>query len=455
MAFNITLTPGLKTGLDSLNTISRQIDQTNERLATGKKVNSPLDNALNFFLADSFSRRASGLSAIQDGIGLGINVISQANKAYDSIKTSLAQIEGTIRGALNTAGTQGRAVSTFQFRDPVTGAASASQLLAEAAAGTSGNRLQVGDTIQVNLVTISSTGFTATVGNANLGAIAAGTTVQNLLDNINVTATSTLNVAGQAARVTAYLNDAGNIVVENNIQGNDASGNTYALQFVVNTGAGTGAALNNTLTAFSFTGAVGANPTVSASSTATQTVTILGGNTNQATRASAAESFREVLNQIRNSALDAGFNGTNLLQGDNLRVGFNEDGTTSLTQQGRRIDSAALGFITDVVAAQVGDAARNFQSDRELNNALTKVRAAQSTVTGYQTSLTTNLNILTNRQDYTEFLVKNLNDSSDLLTVADINEEGANLTALQTRQQLAVTALGLASQSDQAILRLF
>ena len=44
---------------------------------------------------------------------------------------------------------------------------------------------------------------------------------------------------------------------------------------------------------------------------------------------------------------------------------------------------------------------------------------------------------------------------ADNLVVADLNEEGANLLALQTRQQLSTQALSLASQSDQAILRLF
>ncbi|MGB3215653.1 MAG: flagellin, partial [Alphaproteobacteria bacterium] len=46
-------------------------------------------------------------------------------------------------------------------------------------------------------------------------------------------------------------------------------------------------------------------------------------------------------------------------------------------------------------------------------------------------------------------------EGSDKLTVADQNEEGANLLALQTRQTLGVTSLALASQSQQAVLRLF
>ena len=59
------------------------------------------------------------------------------------------------------------------------------------------------------------------------------------------------------------------------------------------------------------------------------------------------------------------------------------------------------------------------------------------------------------RQDFTKAMVNTLNTGSDDLTLADSNEEGANLLALQTRQQLSTTALSLASQADQNVLKLF
>jgi flagellin-like hook-associated protein FlgL len=445
----ISLTRGMKDALSSLNDLQVQIKTTNNRLATGKKVNSALDNALSFFVAESFNSKARGLATIQDNIGLGLNVLKQTDKALTSITRSLEQAEGTLRAALNTAGTNARATTTFSFRD-ASGAASAAALLAEGpATSTTANRFQVGDVVTFNLVSISSTGVRTGVGTGTALTIAGTTTVQNLLDGINTNVA--LNPAGQASRVSAYLNDSGNIVIENNISGRDAGGNTFALEAVVNTGA-TGAT-NNTLDIFSFSGAVGGAPTSTGSGT--QTVTMLGSSTMQETRNSAAAAFREVLNQVRNSALDAGFNGTNLLQGDFLRVGFNEENTTSLTTQGRRLDAGALGFSLDNASTQSGDAARNFQSDREISNALTKIRSAKSQIGGLSAQFSTNANILTNRQDYVKESIKNFSDGADLLTLADINEEGAKLTSLQTRQQLSITALSLANQSDGAILRLF
>jgi flagellin len=446
-----SLTLGMKNALFSLSNIQDQIEGTNKRLATGKKVNSALDNPLNYFVADSFNAKARGLTSILDNIGLGINVLKQTDKALSNIKSSLEQAEGTLRASLNTAGNNARAASTFAFRNAATGAADSTALLAEAAAGLSRNRLQVGDTVTVNLVTVDAAGAATVVGTGTALTTAATTTVQNLLDNINNN--TSINVAGQAPRVSAYLNDSGNIVVENAVSGTAPSGQVYALQFVVNTAGGGTQTQNNTLDIFSFSGAPGSTPTVTGSGT--QTAQILGGSALQEPRRAAASSFREVLNQIRNTSLDSGYNGTNLLQGDFLRITFNEEETTSLTIRGSRVDAGTLGFSLDNVTALTGDAVRDFQSDREVANALAKIKVAKTTISGLSITFSANSNLLTNRQDYSKFAVQNFNDGADLLTLADINEEGATLSSLQTRQQLSVTALSLANQSDQAILRLF
>jgi flagellin-like hook-associated protein FlgL len=109
----------------------------------------------------------------------------------------------------------------------------------------------------------------------------------------------------------------------------------------------------------------------------------------------------------------------------------------------------------DNILTASGDAFRDFQSNDELSAALAKVRAAKATISGLSTTYSSNANLMTNRLDFTKFANKNFTDGADLLTLADINEEGATLASLQTKQQLSVQALSLANQSDQAILRLF
>jgi flagellin-like hook-associated protein FlgL len=66
-----------------------------------------------------------------------------------------------------------------------------------------------------------------------------------------------------------------------------------------------------------------------------------------------------------------------------------------------------------------------------------------------------NLNIIQTRQDFTQNIINTLKSGADKLVVADKNEEGANLLSLQTTEQLGITSLSLASQANQAILKLF
>ena len=82
-----------------------------------------------------------------------------------------------------------------------------------------------------------------------------------------------------------------------------------------------------------------------------------------------------------------------------------------------------------------------------LNNAIAKLRTEASTMAA-------NLSVITTRQDWSQGMINNLQIGADNLTLADMNEEGANMLALQTRQQLSITALSLSAQADQAILKI-
>jgi flagellin-like hook-associated protein FlgL len=81
--------------------------------------------------------------------------------------------------------------------------------------------------------------------------------------------------------------------------------------------------------------------------------------------------------------------------------------------------------------------------------------AAKSTLRTESSKLSNNLSIITARQEFTEAMINVLKDGSADLTNADMNEEGANMLMLQTRQALGTTSLSLASQAAQSVLRLF
>ncbi|HWV54351.1 flagellin, partial [Pseudorhodoplanes sp.] len=164
-------------------------------------------------------------------------------------------------------------------------------------------------------------------------------------------------------------------------------------------------------------------------------------------RANLETQFNEILDQIDQLAKDASYNGINLLNGDELKVVFNEDGTSSLVIAGVNFDSAGLGISTLTSGA--------FQTNASIDTILGQVDSALRTLRSQATSFGSKLSTVQTRQQFTKQLINTLETGADNLVLADTNEEGANMLALQTRQQLSTTALSLSAQADQAVLRLF
>ena len=147
-----------------------------------------------------------------------------------------------------------------------------------------------------------------------------------------------------------------------------------------------------------------------------------------------------------NSRPTSGFNGINLLAANSLTVTLNETGTSSVTVTGVTFTSAGL-----TIAA----AANAWAADADITAVSTMLTAALTTLRSQSQAFSTNLSTVQIRQDFTKAMINTLQTGADALTLADSNEEGANLRALQTRQQLSTTALSLASQASQSVLRLF
>src|SRR5262245_12428876 len=166
-----------------------------------------------------------------------------------------------------------------------------------------------------------------------------------------------------------------------------------------------------------------------------------------ATRASLQTDFDSLLTQIDQLARDSSYGGINLIYGDNLKIIFNENGSSTLTVAGVTFSAAGLGLATP--------AANAFQDNANINTVVTSLNNALTTLRAQASKFGSNLSVVQNRQDFTKNLINVLQTGADNLVLADSNEEGANMLALQTRQQLSTTALSLASQADQAVLRLF
>ncbi len=525
MGSDITLSSAVRNNLLSLQKTADLLGATQEKLATGLKVNSALDDPTAFFTASALNNRASDLNRLQDFVGNAVQTLRAADEGITAITNLVEAAEATARQALQTAGsTQTASTSTGTATIAADAAAVALgtglALTANTELDTLAN-IVAGDTLTIQVgsnaaytiefdtdTTPSGTNDISIdiLGDDNLDGGAGGdadATVGDLLTAISNATGATAVLSGGNIQITAgdttsdvliTGSDAGvltDLGVSSIGQGtttartiepsnSDFSGLTGDLTFQIGTGSvntisfGTDDSSNevsnraellaeingitgltasyssnilsvaSTDTTSSFT--VGGDTAELAATNLTAGLVNPGVSSTNTDRSNFASQFDELRTQINELSVDAGYNGVNLLAGDSLTVTFNEDGTSSLGISGVTFDAAGLGITT---------ADNNFQLDLDINNALSELDTATNTLRSQASKFGSNLSVVETRQDFTKELINVLETGAANLTLADTNEEGANLLALQTRQQLSSTALSLASQADQNVLRLF
>ena len=167
----------------------------------------------------------------------------------------------------------------------------------------------------------------------------------------------------------------------------------------------------------------------------------------QSTRANLVAQYNNILNQIDTTSVDSSFNGVNLLNGDQLKLVFDETGKSSLNITGVTYNSKGLGLASLTVGV-------DFIDNAATNKVLTNLNSASSTLRSEASALGSNLSVVQVRQDFNKNLINVLQTGSSNLTLADTNVEAANSQALSTRQSIAVSALSLANTSQQSVLQL-
>ncbi|CUT14710.1 Flagellar hookassociated protein FliD [Bradyrhizobium sp.] len=167
----------------------------------------------------------------------------------------------------------------------------------------------------------------------------------------------------------------------------------------------------------------------------------------QTSRSNLVSQYNNILNQIDTTSQDSSFNGVNLLNGDQLKLVFDETGKSNLSITGVTYNSKGLGL-----AALTSGV--DFIDNSATNKVLSNLNAASSTLRSEASSLGSNLSVVQVRQDFNKSLINVLQTGSSNLTLADTNTEAANSQALSTRQSIAVSALSLANQSQQSVLQL-
>ncbi|MHC2002080.1 flagellin N-terminal helical domain-containing protein [Methylobacterium sp. CM6241] len=563
MSSGITLTAATRQNLLSLQGTADLLTQTQNRLSTGKKVNSALDDPTSFFTSQSLSGRSGDLGSLLNGISNGVQTIQAANQGITSIQKLVDSAKSTANQALAdksavTSGTPATSAilsAATSFQGTSTAATDGTQDFS----GTRNAVFTVNDGTNNTVITLDAStlsGVTSNVGKATADDVVKA--INNQLAN------DTTNPAAVSASKTTD----GRIVFTSTATGKDATatvtnatGNEVDLGFGTATAAQTakGADAKNGATAAAaegaavaglatggtgpdFTGAadasftikLGDGPakkielntaadatlgaltdakatdlatainkqlnadtgfkgkvtavgddttgkvtftstatgsdqkiTIDASSATTDTDIGFGAGATakpvvasgagsasgtNATRTSLAKQFNTLLDQITQQAKDSSYNGINLLYRsgtdkaeNSLKVTFNETGSSNLNIEGAKLDSDGLGL---------SSVTGGFQSDDEINKALTAITAATSQLRAQSSTFGSNLSVVQNRQDFSKKLINILDTGSANLTNADLNEEAANSQALSTRQSIGISALSLANTAQQGILQL-
>jgi flagellin len=166
-------------------------------------------------------------------------------------------------------------------------------------------------------------------------------------------------------------------------------------------------------------------------------------------RSTLATQFNTLITRLDDLASDATYKGVNLIKSspDSLTVKFNETATSTMVVSGANM-TASVGL-------SVAVAAGTWATNSNVDTAATAITSAINTVRSQQKTFGSELSFLQIRSDFTSNMVRTLKEGAGKLVNADLNEEGANMLALQTKQSLATTALSLTTQSEQSVLRLF
>jgi flagellin-like hook-associated protein FlgL len=383
----IVLSASVRQNLLSLQSTAALLATTQNDLATGNKVNTALDNPTNYFTAQGLNNRASDISNLLDAIGNGVQVLQAANTGI----TSLQQLVDSAKSIAN------QVLQTTVGYSPKSTVSSTAALGGTSANLVDGVTIKSGDVLAIAATgggTATSITFTANESLAQLNAALAPNNLSASLDNSNKLVITTTN---------------------------DAASSTIGAVTYTNTGGGT--------TTFGAVAAPVADPA------------------SQAIRSNLVSQYNNVIAQITTTAQDASFNGINLLNGDDLKLTFDETGKSTLNIAGVTYNATGLGLTTLVPGT-------DFLDNNSANATIAKLTNASNALRTEASTLGSNLSVVQIRQDFNKNLINVLQTGSSNLTLADTNEEAANSQALSTRQSIAVSALALANQSQASVLQL-
>ncbi len=422
---DVALSAAVRSSLLALQRTTDLIDRTNNRLSTGLRVANPVDDPVAFFSSKALRDRAFDFTERKSGIDQGISTVTAALDGVESIDSLVRQLKGIATSLKSSTGTQfvdlvnqfneirsqiGELANDSEFQG-INLIDNTTESLVVNFSNTTTSKLTINATnlresgLSINPLEIradSKIGVSATVGLASGISLISGTNIST----ISATAATAFTAIANKDALTVTYNGTGVVV--------DSSGPI----------------------------------TLSLTSSVTITIRAITGQSFTVTRGQALSlSLTTVVSFASGGAFNAsGISGvtTGLILGvvGGAQIFNNGTGVADV----RAINTAGTFQSVSFVGENLPD---------DIDNITVNMDAALQTLRSEAQKLGSNVALLQTRLDFTEQYTNTLEGGADKLTLADLNQEGANLLALQTRQQLGISALAFAGQSEQGILQLF
>lgn len=406
--------------------------------------------------------RADGAAVTVTGSAAGVNTaLGQANGTFNNGTEAFDATVSTVLTDIGNAGITGLTATNSSGQISLSLASGADVSLG----GTSGVLNSIGFDAANRFSDNGSAAFDATAATVAADLNAAGITGFSATDNsgtldLSLASGADVTLGGNDTLLTALGFASSGRASTNGTEAQVSTVDTIAAAINADTGlsgkvraSNDGGKLRIENLSTESLSVVGVDATGVTGGTGSGNTQSIGGNE---VRKNLISQFNELRTQLDKLSDDASFNGINLLRGDKLSLNFNETSTSKLDIQAKNAEGTVRGISTADNSLDIDEVdADVMQSDANIDERLSNLGDALTELRTQSSSFGSNLSVVQNRQEFTKATINTLKTGADNLTLADMNEEAANLLSLQTRQQLSNTALSLANQADQGVLRLF
>ncbi|MEI6573513.1 MAG: hypothetical protein WCO61_08215 [Alphaproteobacteria bacterium] len=501
----MSMSIGMAAGMNALIGINAQLQDLQAQALSGKKVNSASDGLAAYLGAKNYTDRSGRLSNVNDTLAGNLQTIKAAQSGLSSIRKTISDTLDTLKAASQT---QSFVAATGQTTNSTASASNTQIGMTFTMFDGNGVQSLAGITNATGLVNPTGAANGASQLRINGQTLAQGQifSINGKFYRISGTAASDPVPAGTAtdgasAATPAYVRTVGELLgaIRGGISGADNSAGiaNFNNNRIIANGAGTlsfaqvaGTAVNDLKALFQSGRATPANPANGATTDLQSQGSLVGGyqsftmsavdwtvsggtngQTADARRAAAAKSYRLAIDQINQYLRNASVSGTNLLNGDILKVTFDEKNTSTNFQiqdsanAAMTFTAASLGLVSSATGASP-DLGQNFATNEDaaldaqgnstvgLNAAINKLTNSLNTINLGDSQIAQFQATTQNRVDFNKSIVSLLDDAANSLTAADMTQVAAQTAALQVQQSFAQTILANTKSSDQSILQL-